>query len=600
MVLLRSEQKEFYLGWKFLTSLGTVLQLLYPGLDYAALLTFTSILCAAGYEVASYNSGKMIGKFYTVLLSGNQPQFWNLFWKATLIYLGQSLLFATTTFSTSLLYLAIRRNLVIALHRLYYRKSAYFQLNGIDNAGIDNPDQRITQDAERMCSTLAKNIFPYLPISPAVIAWYTYITWSTAGGFGVAIIYFYFIIGVVANRILVSPLTKWTARVEKCEGDFRYKHVTVRKNAEESAFFDAAEFEEYECNRFLSRLLERQFVATLWKYPAQFLQNIFDFYGAILSYMIQIFPIFIFNSYEDLDPPMLAQRISNNSFYFIYLIHSFTRLTDLALALGEMAGYTQRIAELIRHMRCINSVESIDWSESTDQEDSPNLLVTENLSYSTPGKLEELVSDLSLKVPKNKTLLITGTSGVGKTSFMRVIRKLWKPTAGTIVRNFTPQNSMFVPQRPYLPPGQLSLRQQIVFPMIDDQPDSKCIDNSKIVNILEALHLRSLITMCGGLTDPSDFEWQDTLSPGEQQRLSMARVLFHSPSYVFLDEATSSLSVDAEANVYDLLKKYGIMYVSTGHRPTLRSFHDLELRLHGKNDWKLIENVKERTENSDN
>ncbi|KIH56911.1 hypothetical protein ANCDUO_12905, partial [Ancylostoma duodenale] len=145
-----------------------------------------------------------------------------------------------------------------------------------------------------------------------------------------------------------------------------YKHVTVRKNAEESAFFDAAEFEEYECNRFLSR-----------------------------------------------------------------------------------------IAELIRHMRCINSVESIDWSESTDQEDSPNLLVTENLSYSTPGKLEELVSDLSLKVPKNKTLLITGTSGVGKTSFMR--------------------NSMFVPQRPYLPPGQLSLRQQIVFPMIDDQPDSKCI-----------------------------------------------------------------------------------------------------------------------------
>ncbi|EYB96601.1 hypothetical protein Y032_0148g2622, partial [Ancylostoma ceylanicum] len=457
-------------------------------------------------------------------------------------------------------------------------------------------DQRITQDAERMCSTLAKNIFPYILISPGVIAWYTYKTWATAGGFGVGIIYLYFILGVIANRIIVSPLTKWTARVEKCEGDFRYKHVTVRKNAEESAFFNAAAFEESESNRFFMRLLKRQLGATLWKYPAQFLQNFFDYYGAILSYVIQVFPIFIFNSYKDMDPPTLAQQISNNAFYFIYLINSFTRLTDLALALGEMAGYTQRIAELVRYMRRINYEDGIDLNEFDDEEGSANLLATENLSYATPGDPDQLVTDLSLSVPKNKTLLITGTSGVGKTSFVRVIRKLWKPTAGTIVRNFNPRNTMFVPQRPYLPPGQLSLRQQIVFPQIDHGHDTKEIDNNKIVSILEALRLRTLISMCGGLTDPSNFEWQDTLSPGEQQRLSMARVLYHNPTYVFMDEATSSLSVDAEANVYDLLKKYGITYVSTGHRPTLRSFHNMELRLQGKNEWKLIENIEEESE----
>ncbi|RCN28341.1 ABC transporter, ATP-binding protein [Ancylostoma caninum] len=244
-------------------------------------------------------------------------------------------------------------------------------------------------------------------------------------------------------------------------------------------------------------------------------------------------------------------------------------------------------------MRRINYDDGIDLNENDDEEGSANLLTTENLSYSTPGDPDQLVTDLSLKVPKNKTLLITGTSGVGKTSFVRVIRKLWKPSAGTIVRNFNPRNAMFVPQRPYLPPGQLSLRQQIVFPQIDCGHDTGDIDNNKIVTILEALRLRTLISMCGGLTDPSNFEWQDTLSPGEQQRLSMARVLYHNPSYVFLDEATSSLSVDAEANVYDLLKRYGITYVSTGHRPTLRSFHDMELRLQGKNEWRLLEDSEE-------
>ncbi|PIO55640.1 hypothetical protein TELCIR_22972, partial [Teladorsagia circumcincta] len=90
-----------------------------------------------------------------------------------------------------------------------------------------------------------------------------------AGPFGVAIIYVYFVIGVIINRLLVSPLTKWTARVERAEGDFRYKHVSVRNNAEESAFYNAAEFDKAESDRFLSSLLRKQLAATLWKYPAQ-------------------------------------------------------------------------------------------------------------------------------------------------------------------------------------------------------------------------------------------------------------------------------------------------------------------------------------------
>ncbi|VDO54609.1 unnamed protein product [Haemonchus placei] len=90
-----------------------------------------------------------------------------------------------------------------------------------------------------------------------------------AGPFGVGIIYIYFIIGVIANRLLVSPLTKWTARVERAEGDFRYKHVSVRNNAEESAFYNAAQFDMHESDRFFTSLLKMQLTAALWKYPAQ-------------------------------------------------------------------------------------------------------------------------------------------------------------------------------------------------------------------------------------------------------------------------------------------------------------------------------------------
>ncbi|PIO68725.1 hypothetical protein TELCIR_09474 [Teladorsagia circumcincta] len=102
--------------------------------------------------------------------------------------------------------------------------------------------------------------------------------------------------------------------------------------------------------------------------------------------------------------------------------------------------------------------------------------------------------------------------------------------------------------------------------------------------------------MCGGLTDPATFEWQDTLSPGEQQRLSIARVLYHRPPFVFLDEATSSISVDAEAAVYTLLKEEGINYISTGHRKSLKEYHDWELHLKGETAWELTTSEGEKFE----
>lgn len=590
MVHLQKGEKDFYLGYQFVTSFGSLLRLLYPRFEYAAVLTITSLVAAGSYEVLSYHSGKIIGSFYSALLGRNETLFWELVFKATLIYLGQSLLQATVSFLTWLLNISMRRNLVSALHRLYFSRDAYFRLNSVDNAGIDNPDQRITQDAERMCSKLAKDIFPYILIAPGVIAFYTYKTWMTAGPFGVAIIYTYFVLGVIANRILVSPLTKWTARVERSEGDFRYKHVSVRNYAEESAFYNAAEFDRHETDRFLNTLLKRQLTATLWKYPAQFLQKFFDYYGAILSYLIQVFPIFILNSYKDMDPATLGKVISNNTFFFIYLINSFTRLTDLAMHIGEMAGYSQRIAELVSYMECMKSEDGSSWSSGdAASKDSVNLLIAENLAYSSPTDPDrELVSGLNICLPKDKSLLITGHSGVGKSSLLRIVKKLWEPRSGSIVRNFTPDTAMFLPQRPYFPPGQLSIRQQVVFPRVESEVPCIELEDSRVMSILSSLGLKALISMCGGITDAPNFEWQETLSPGEQQRLSIARVLYHRPRFVFLDEATSSLSLDAEAVVYSSLKQNGTSYISTGHRRSLLDYHDWELRLNGRDGWELI------------
>ncbi|MGK7888996.1 MAG: ABC transporter ATP-binding protein, partial [Leptolyngbyaceae cyanobacterium] len=51
------------------------------------------------------------------------------------------------------------------------------------------------------------------------------------------------------------------------------------------------------------------------------------------------------------------------------------------------------------------------------------------------------------------------------------------------------------------------------------------------------------------------------------------RVLVHQPKYVILDEATSALDVKHEADLYQLLLDMNVTFISVGHRPTLRQYH---------------------------
>jgi len=77
------------------------------------------------------------------------------------------------------------------------------------------------------------------------------------------------------------------------------------------------------------------------------------------------------------------------------------------------------------------------------------------------------------------------------------------------------------------------------------------------------------------------------LSGGEQQRLAFARLLLHQPKIAFLDEATSALDPANEAALYSRLAAMPLTLVSTGHRASLRRYHDLKLELGGGGRWHL-------------
>eukprot|EP00080_Pristionchus_pacificus_P012934 PDM72954.1 pmp-5 [Pristionchus pacificus] len=593
----RENTRDFHFDWRFFRSCYQLGGLVYPSWEWAALLTVITIVTAIGREVVNYFSGLNLGKFYGALVGGDEGAFWTVFVSSTLWYVALCGLIAIVQFLAWCLYLSFRSNSVRKLQNLYFQNGVFYKMNCVDDQGVDNPDQRITQDVEKACNILATKIIPVVFLCPFTIGWYTYRTFTIADWFGVVSIYVYFILGTVINRFLISPLAKWSARVEKAEGDFRYKHVSVRDHSEEAAFYKAASFEESEATRLFWHLFRQQRSQILVRLPVDFFQTFFNFFGGSLSYAVQVFPIFIFHYYDDVSPDDLPTIISNNSFVLIYLINSFTNLTDLATNIGEFAGYIQRITEFkevaISHSRNLQrDLSSSDLlavkvdekggkvNKGAEFNEDDAIVCLSGVSYAPPTEDEELVSELTISVAPSHRLLITGPSGVGKTSLLRCMAQLWPIRTGSLTLGEFPRGVIFLPQRPYFPVGQLSLKQQVVFPAHEDSIPIN--EHERIVRILASVGLGRLLVTAGDLIGKVDFEWQDQLSPGEQQRLSLARVLFHKPSLVILDEATASLSELAEKEVYDLLTQEKIGYLSTGHRSSLFQYHDQVLQIEEK------------------
>lgn len=84
-------------------------------------------------------------------------------------------------------------------------------------------------------------------------------------------------------------------------------------------------------------------------------------------------------------------------------------------------------------------------------------------------------------------------------------------------------------------------------------------------------------------------EWNKFLSPGEQQRLVFARILYWKPRFAVLDEATSSMDEETEEYLYRTLIDLGVTVISISHRSNIIELHDTLVRLDGQGGYTIEE-----------
>ncbi|XP_070106419.1 lysosomal cobalamin transporter ABCD4 isoform X1 [Equus caballus] len=595
------------LDLQFLQRFLQIQKVLFPFWSSQNALMFLTLLCVALLEqLVIYQVGLIPSQYYGVLGNKDLDGFKTLTFLAVVLIVLNSMLKSFDQFICNLLYVSWRKDLTEHLHHLYFRGRVYYTLNVLRD-DVDNPDQRISQDVERFCRQLS-SMASKLIISPFTLVYYTYQCFQSTGWLGPVSIFGYFILGTIVNKILMGPIVVKLVQQEKLEGDFRFKHMQIRVNAEPAAFFRAGHVEHMRTNRRLQTLLQTQrelMSKELWLYIGV---NTFDYLGSILSYVVIAIPIFS-GVYGDLSPTELSTLVSKNAFVCIYLISCFTRLIDLSTTLSDVAGYTHRTSSGFHFLPRIGELqetlldmslksqdgELVDESEwDLDRapgwpaaEPTDTAFLLERVFISAPSSNKPLIKDLSLKISEGQSLLITGNTGTGKTSLLRVLGGLWASTRGSVqmLTDFGPHGVLFLPQKPFFTDG--TLREQVIYPLKEIYPDSGSTDDERIMRFLELAGLSSLVARTEGLDQQVDWNWYDVLSPGEMQRLSFARLFYLQPKYAVLDEATSALTEEVESELYRIGQQLGMTFISVGHRHSLVKFHSLVLKLCGEGRWEL-------------
>ncbi|WP_214110406.1 ABC transporter ATP-binding protein [Acrocarpospora catenulata] len=218
----------------------------------------------------------------------------------------------------------------------------------------------------------------------------------------------------------------------------------------------------------------------------------------------------------------------------------------------------------------------------------------DNVSFAYPGQSRAIFENLNLTFPVGKCTAIVGLNGAGKTTLVKLLARLYEPTAGTIrcdgvdIASYPIEawraklGVIFQDFARYEAPAADNIGFGAVAHMDDREGIRAAADAVGLSETLERLPNGLDTPLARHLTGGAD------LSGGQWQRVALARALFalrHGSPVVVLDEPTASLDVRAEAQFFETFAELtqGATTLLISHRfSTVRQADFIVVLEHGK------------------
>ena len=181
-------------------------------------------------------------------------------------------------------------------------------------------------------------------------------------------------------------------------------------------------------------------------------------------------------------------------------------------------------------------------------------LILNNVMFQYAQHLPMVLKNINLIIPENKVTAIVGSSGCGKSTFLKLLVRLYKPSYGTV--NMGGMNVTALNLRTWrelcgvvMQDGKIfndTIKNNIVL-------DDEHVDEAKLIKCSQTAQIKNEIDQLPKGFDTMIGEQGRGLSGGQRQRLLIARALYRNPRYLFLDEATNSLDTLNEKKIVQAL-----------------------------------------------
>jgi len=247
---------------------------------------------------------------------------------------------------------------------------------------------------------------------------------------------------------------------------------------------------------------------------------------------------------------------------------------DQLVAWRLLDMHSDRIADIALHRREIGVdnqlTEGVRIDGSIDASD---------LRFRYAPQEKDILCGVNFRISPGELVAISGPSGEGKSTLLKVIIGLYHPTSGEILYNGIPLHSLGPSVRSFfgvvMQDDELlsgSIGENVSF--FDDSPDVE-----RIWECLGLAEMREEVASMPMQLHTPIGDMGSSLSGGQRQRLLLARALYRRPCVLFLDEATSHLDVERERRIHESLKKLSITRILITHRPSTMRLADRVLLL---------------------
>ena len=380
---------------------------------------------------------------------------------------------------------------------------------------MENPDQRIAEDVKAFTVTTLSFTLIFLNGTLTVVA-FAGVLWTISRLlFGIAV--GYAALGSLLTMLLGRSLVGLNFRQLDREADLRSALNHVHEHAESVALLRWEGQATARLHRLLDDLVDN------YRRITSVNRNL-GFFTTGYNYLIQIIPALVV-------APLFFRGevefgvVTQSAMAFSQLLGAFSLVINQFQSLSSFAAVIARVDAL---GEAIEHTTAPDAPAITTVEDHDRLAY-ERLTLREPDGARTLVKDLSVSIPPGARLLVTGPTEAARVALFRATAGLWREGEGKITR--PPLDEiLFLPQRPDLPP--VTLRDLLLVP-------GRAAPDDQILAALRAVGLGSIAERAGGLDVARD--WEHFVSLGDQQLLSLARVVLAGPRFALLDRVETTL-----------------------------------------------------------